>query len=393
MGRTTVVIVALLVSTICLAAAAAESPKSPYAAWKNGPSTNPSFFPIAVWCQDPKHAEAFKAVGINTYVALWEGPTEEQLAQLHKVGMRVVCDQNEVGLKHLNDPLIIGWMHGDEPDNCQSDGKGGWGAPIAPSKIIADYQEIRRKDPSRPVMLNLGQKVANDEYKGSWASLSDYPEYMKGADIVSFDIYPMAGRQEISGLDWLWSVGKGVSRLHEWSGGKQVVWNALECTGISDQEHKPTPEQVKSEVWMSIIHGSTGIIYFVHQFGPTFVEAALLADPEMSAAVKALNAQITELAPVLNSPTLENGGTATPDNPLVPVDVMVKRYGDSVYLFAVGMRNLPTHAVLIIDPLHRAGKDAEATVLGESRTVQCWGGKIEDDFTPYQVHIYKVAAP
>jgi hypothetical protein len=393
MGRTTVVIFALLVSTICLAATAAGPPKSPYAAWKHGPPTDPSFFPIAVWCQDPKNAEAFKALGINTYVALWEGPTEEQLAQLHKVGMRVICDQNEVGLKHLNDPLIIGWMHGDEPDNCQSDGKGGWGAPIAPSKIIADYQEIRRKDPSRPVMLNLGQKVANDQYKGSWASLSDYPEYMKGADIISFDIYPMAGRQEISGLDWLWAVGKGVSRLERWRSDKQVVWNALECTQISSPGHKPTPDQVKSEVWMSIIHGSRGIIYFVHQFRPTFIEAGLLADPEMSAAVKALNAQITELAPVLNSPTLANGGTGTPDNPLVPVDVMVKPYGDSIYLFAVGMRNLPMHAVLTIDPLHRAKKNAEATVIGEDRTVQCWGGRIEDDFAPYQVHIYKVAAP
>ncbi len=30
---------------------------------------------------------------------------------------------------------------------------------------------------------------------------------------------------------------------------------------------------------MSLIFGSRGLIYFVHQFKPKFIEAALLADP------------------------------------------------------------------------------------------------------------------
>jgi hypothetical protein len=31
----------------------------------------------------------------------------------------VICAQNEVGLAHKNDPIIVGWMHDDEPDNAQ----------------------------------------------------------------------------------------------------------------------------------------------------------------------------------------------------------------------------------------------------------------------------------
>ena len=54
---------------------------------------------------------------------------------------------------------------------------------------------------------------------------------------------------------------------------------------------------------MSLIQGTRGLIYFVHQFKPTFREAALLDDPEMLAAVTALNQQITGLAPVLNTPS------------------------------------------------------------------------------------------
>jgi hypothetical protein len=168
-----------------------------------------------------------------------------------------------------------------------------------------------------------------------------------------------------------------------------VIWNALECTQLSNPGHKPTPEQVRSEVWMSLIHGSTGIIYFVHQWTPTVIEAGLLADLETTAMVKSINQQIHDLAPVLNSPTLENGGTATSSNSLVPVDVMVKQMGSTVYMFAVGMRNLPCRAHLTFDALHRLRADTTVEVLGENRTISASHGHFEDEFTPYQVHIYR----
>ena len=92
------------------------------------PPTQTSF-PLAVWLQSPKNAPKFKALGINTYVGLWKGPTEEQLVELRKRGMKVICSQNAVGLRHLYDPTIIGWMHGDEPDNAQ--GIGHWKSTAA----------------------------------------------------------------------------------------------------------------------------------------------------------------------------------------------------------------------------------------------------------------------
>lgn len=55
--------------------------------------------------------------------------------------------------------------------------------------------------------------------------------------------------------------------------GEKVVWNCAERTRISNPDAKPTPAQVRSEVWMAIAHGSMGIIWFVHQFQPRFVEA------------------------------------------------------------------------------------------------------------------------
>ncbi|MFQ6099106.1 MAG: hypothetical protein ACE5O2_15350, partial [Armatimonadota bacterium] len=282
---------------------------NPYGRWKNGPPSDPTFFPIAVWLQAPKNAPKYKAIGINVFVGLWKGPTEEQLAALKAAGMRVICAQNEVGLKHGDDDVIIGWMHGDEPDNAQSRGEGkGYGPPIPPQRIIEDYEKIRAADPSRPVLLNLGQGVAWDGWYGRGVRTNhpeDYPEYIRGCDIVSFDIYPVVHRRpEVAGK--LWFVPRGVDRLRKWSNDEKVVWNCIECTRISNVNVKPTPHQVKAEVWMSLIHGSMGIIYFVHQFQPRFIEAGLLADAEMTAAVADINEQIHSLAPVLNSPSLSD---------------------------------------------------------------------------------------
>ncbi len=60
----------------------ADAPANQYAKWKNGPPHDAGFFPIAVWLQNPSKAQKYKQAGFNTYVALWRGPTEEQLAEL-----------------------------------------------------------------------------------------------------------------------------------------------------------------------------------------------------------------------------------------------------------------------------------------------------------------------
>lgn len=212
--------------------------------------------------------------------------------------MTVICGQNAFAREHLDDPTIVGWMHGDEPDNAQSLPSGqGYGPPILPKVIVDDYQRLRAVDPSRPILLNLGQGVAWDDYIGRGVRRGhpeDYPEYMRGADIVSFDIYPVVhDSPKIKGR--LEYVATGVERLMEWKSERQWVWNCIECTHISNPDAKATPDQIRTEVWMALIRGSRGLIYFVHQFKPVFREAALLDDPENAAAVRAVNREIREM--------------------------------------------------------------------------------------------------
>jgi hypothetical protein len=372
------------------AIAASADDVSPYQKWTHGPPTDPHFFPIAVWCQSPSNAAKYLQAGFNVYMGLWDGPTEDQLAALKKAGMKVICAQNEVGLRHLDDPTIIGWMHGDEPDNAQElPDKKGYGPPIPPDQIVSEYQKIVAADPSRPVLLNLSQGVAWDTWYGRGVRTNhpeDYPAYMKGGDIVSFDIYPVAhDNPQIAGK--LWYVPLGVDHLRKWAQGQKVVWNCLECTHISTPSKKATPHQVRAEAWMSLIHGSQGLNYFVHEFTPKFNESALLDDPEMLAAVTTLNHQIASLAPVLNSPTFGGLASIESSDAQLPVDCMTKHYQGSIYIFAVAMRDGTTRATVKLAAATRSGN---VTVIDENRSLTLQNGSFSDNFGPWDVHLYRI---
>jgi hypothetical protein len=240
------------------------------------------------------------------------------------------------------------------------------------------------------VLLNLGQGVANDQYIGRGVRRNhpeDYREYLQGCDIASLDIYPAVHEdEEVAGK--LEFVAKGVERLRRWSNGKKIIWNCIECSRISNVKVKPTPQQIRAEVWMSLIHCTRGLIYFVHQFEPTFNEASLLDDVELLPAVTAINQQILTLAPVLNSPTVDGAVAATSSNPDSPIATMCKRHDGALYVFAANMRNHPTTAAIeLLKPEPRS----QVQVLGEDRALAVEDGQFEDKFEAYAVHLYRVA--
>ncbi|UCF15741.1 MAG: hypothetical protein JSW59_20290, partial [Phycisphaerales bacterium] len=214
----------------------------------------------------------------------------------------------------------------------------------------------------------------------------DYPEYLKGCDIASFDIYPAAhSKPQVAGN--LWYVAKGVERLVKWTEGKKIVWNCIECTRIHNPNRKATAHEVRCEVWMSIIHGSTGLIYFVHEWEPRFNESALLSDPQMLSAVTKINRQIAELAPVLNSPTAEEAVSVHTDNNRIPVATMAKKHNGATYIFAVAMRGEATTATFKV---RHAEDNKTVEVIGENRRTACRDGTFTDRFGAWDVRLYRV---
>lgn len=378
-----------VIAAASLAAAGAEAPDIAARPPRIAPFTDPHFFPIGVWLQNPDTAERYRAAGINLFVGLWKGPTAAQLRRLAEAKMWVICAQNDVALTSPDRDIIIGWLQPDEPDNAQRRANlPGYGSPVPPSRVIEDYHAMRAKDPTRPVLLGLGQGVAWDGWWGRGARShhpEDYAEYVKGGDIIAFDIYPVTHPSpEVAGK--LEFVARGVARLRQWAKDGQAVWSDIGATRISNPDVKPTPEQVRAEVWMSLIQGARGIIYFVHQFKPRFIEAALFEDPDVLAEVTRINAQIRDLAPVLNSRTIDGEVKVNSADPAVPVAAMVKRYGGHTYVFAVGMAAGRTRASFRDRSGAIAGK---VTVIGEDRAIEPEAGGFADDFGPYALHLYR----
>jgi hypothetical protein len=379
------------VGAILLAGSVGTSPAQfTHPGFTNAPWSDSNFFPIGVWLQVPENAARYRAAGINTYVGLWDGPKPGQLETLHEAGMFVICGQTSLALERRDHSTIIAWHQPDEPDNARRRGaRLGWGQPTPPAEIIAAYERLKRADPTRPVLLGLGQGVAWDGWYGRGARNNrpeDYPDYAQGGDILSFNIYPLNhDRPEIAGN--LWIVANGVKRLRQWAGETKPVWNCIETTRIETTGRKPTPTEVRAQVWMSLIHGSRGLIYFAHQFTPTFVEAGLLADAKMLAAVTTINRQITELAPVLNSPSVTNQVHVRAFNSAAPVATMTKQHGPFTYIFAVAMRPLTTEVEFTGANFQNA---TTVEVIGESRTRLIAQGKFTDTFAPYAVHLYRI---
>ncbi len=349
------------------------------------------FFPIAVWAQNPTNAEAYKNIGVNTFVSV--RLNQQNLDLLKKAGMKVIAHQNEFGLANLKDPAIYAWMHGDEPDNAQAKKNGGQGYDpcIDPAIIIADYEKIKKSDPGRPVYLNLGRAVAYTKWGGRGECTGNTDSYkiskngyLKGCDMASFDIYPVnASEPDVKNrLEW---VATGIKNLIEWSDYSKPMWCWIETSKIGEKtDRKPTPAEVKSEVWMALIHGAKGFGYFCHSFIKPMDTAAPLHDAEMSAALKSINAQITSLASVLNSDNTKEYASVSSSNGDVPVDLITKKEGRENYIFAIAMRGGNTKATFTV----KSGKKVE--VLGENRSIKVKKGQFSDDFSSYAVHMYKV---
>lgn len=343
-----------------------------------------NFFPLGVWLQSPALAVNYKAIGINTFVGLSEGPTEEQLAALARQHMFAVAGQNDLALKSVNRHVIKAWMQEDEPDNAQPIGPGLHGTCIPAIEVARRTQEMKARDPTRPVMINFGQGVANEFWRGRGSCNGDQGYYdiaTQGADILSYDIYPVGSTTpQVKGR--LEYVARGVTNLAKRATDGQSVWMAIETTAL-DPTRRPTAAEVRAEIWMALIHGATGIFYFVHEFKPTFREDAIFRYSDIVEEVTRTNQLILSLSPALKSPSVSGAVSVSSQ---VPIATMVKVYKGDTYIFAVAMQNSPSTARITVNNVHQT----TARVIGEGRSVSLAQGSFEDQFEGYGVHLYHI---
>ena len=136
---------------------------------------------------------------------------------------------------------------------------------------------------------------------------------------------------------------------------------------------------------MSLIHGAAGVSYFCHQIMPNFSETDCLDDAPTAAALTEINAELLELAPVLNTQSFSLSPQSS--NPSVPVHAILKQANGARYVFAVSMADAATTARFALAGL---GTPTSIEVFGEGRNLTPLGASFEDAFEGYAVHLYRL---
>jgi hypothetical protein len=362
--------------------------------WANSLPTDPSFYPISVFNEtlaDPaSDAARYQALGVNGYVALWNGMTPQIADALKANGQWAFANPGPNGAPGYGREWA-GYLWFDEADGNNLCGDMGWlsayctggGSRTPPAAIKAMADAVRAADGTRPTFGQYTKPVALGD------GLDDVTRkaYVDPVDVVSYDYYPLTDPYTPGEL---WDQADAVADVRRLAGRSKPVWVFIETSRLFGQpigRTKPSPAQVQAEVWHAIIGGAQGIEYFNHDFsGDPGQTQHLLIDPTysaVSAAVAQTNRQIRALAPVINAPYADGLVTVTSG----AVNSMVKYHDGSYYLF-VGSRSKSPQTVTM--KLASIG-NTTATLVNENRTVPVTGGTLTDTFSgETAVHIYKI---
>lgn len=348
------------------------------------------FLPIMSWAQPPKNYPLLSNLGFNTHA----GHADPALASVS--GGYAVPDYKE---EKKDSQFVLGWIFDDEPDMPR--GKGSDARPRQePGDVVAKAGRIKAADPDRPLFMTLTghftreQSTYPEEYRRKI-----YPDFIRGSDVIGFDIYPIYGSGYAAHLDW---VGKGVAQLRE-LGGERPVYAWIETSKGSrwmSYEKQPDvlPIHTRNEVWQAIIQGATAIGYFTHAWFPAFTEFA--PTQEMQDELHRLNLQLTRLAPaILAAPTKRKITMQLGDG--LNCHYKATEAGGSVYIFAQNIDLGPGAAsAKQFDPIHpRKGtavftvenlkKGTKIEVVDEGRTLIAGDETFTDEFAPLAEHIYR----
>ena len=339
-------------------------------AMADDPAPKPPSFIIGVWSQPAGSFVVWKVRGINTVVCYesesnktsmgdWSSAAvEADLFMIRKPSADIQSD--------LKEPRLLAWMQADEPDVKKP--------PVDPDQLADLYAACKRADPKRPVFLNLsGGNVLFNK-----VPQETYVAYLKNADWVGNDFYPVTGWNH---PDWLPKVGQVVDKLRGMSGGKaqfafietsnqRLPWMPPDTRGV-------TADQFRAEIW-------DAVIYFPQQIGYGFKYDNTTG--EVAAEMSAQNQTLSELGDVLATRADPVGiGIKAPD----PIEAGCRKAADgTLYFLALNLSGDSKRDQII----SFSGTTATSTtVVNENnRTLRIDKSELIDDFSPYQLHIYRI---
>ncbi|MGC8864063.1 MAG: hypothetical protein ACP5R5_15000, partial [Armatimonadota bacterium] len=279
-------------------------------------------------------------------------------------------------------PALLAWYISDEPELRK----------IPPERLARAYRIIKGLDPVHPVAMCI-------------ALVSRAPQYVDAMDVLMVDIYPVPhqpvtavaegvdkalaavtlapGRE--SGTDSP-RTGEGspvdsatLSPAGKDAGLRKPVWFIPQAFGGGEFWYRePTAREVRVMTYLALIHGATGIQYFIRR-PPTGNPKS----PVVWSECRTLAMECSQLAPAILS------GNPAPKVVCEPEQIHARAWMDRGMLFviAVNTKNEPTALRLTLEGCGYSGK---ADLIFERRKVDVVSGGIADIIDAMDSRIYRV---
>ena len=364
-----------------------------YARFTNPLPTSADYFPIAGWVRKTEfqsHFDEYAEFGMNTFVGV-EAPEFTNEALIRQAGMHAFIQADERTRFDDLGSETAGWLLADEIDMTQG--------PAACNGSLDSIIDALPQD-GRALYNNYGKGVL------LWEADAEASCFVNKQDVTSTDLYwftdPNQGN--MFGTPWLpegerqmnesevrraSNYGYQVDRVRQldaMDGARQPVWNFVELGWPwgepATNADRIQPAEVRAAVWHSIIAGARGIIYFDHNFNGPCGGSTILGQcyADTRAVASQTNAQIQQLAPVLNAPFDDAYASAS-----ASVRAMTKFYNGAHYIFAGSRENVASTATFSV------ASGQTATVVGEGRSIAITNGRFTDSFANGNaVHIYRI---
>jgi hypothetical protein len=285
------------------------------------------FLPILAYnACDPELTQSIHA-GVNVFVSAVRpcgGPKARSLAtQLstvrgHAFVVGNVAEQNQ----SIGSDGLLGWYQVDEPDGLR--------------QPAAELPAIRPHNRGKPTFLTVTGHFFADPFP--WAGAAAYRDYVKSADVVGYDYYPLQGLCNRSKLSLVY---RGQVALEQLAAGKPTFqWieaNRMEKVCRAQPDLQITPTALRNEVWQAIAGGAKGIGFF-----PVGWEGR-----KLPAAIASVTRQLASLAPALLTPVVPVQVAQPADGPVV---ASARTLNDARYLVVVNTSYRTAKARLTLDP-------------------------------------------
>lgn len=355
------------------------------------------FFPISVFLGKPSHAAQLKAIGINTYMgAEHDGST---LASITNTGMFVLAQDEWTPTEIGSNGRVVGYQVSDECDMGYSGCTPDWNHDNGEAGRLAIQQgyvsALRARNDGRFLHANFGNGVL----RTFWAPTT-MPQHVQLMDSSSVDKYAYTS-PHVQGLlpasrDWPAGAAPKSAGAYGWLEDQMERFQdpaKIRPNWVFIETAKPylteagatsiTVPQIGNAVWASIVHGANGIAYFQHNNDGCGNYSLVDCSQALRDGVKAINAQVTSLATVINTQSYVWNFNAG-------VDTMLKVHDGSAYVFTSLGLNQTVGAKTLTLPADVTGTTVE--VVGEGRSLTVSGGKFTDTFDAEGAHhIYKIA--